>query len=453
MNTACQQFHQLGRRDFFRIGGAGLFGLTLMDLLRSRASAERQARTLTPRADQMVVVWLGGGPPHQDMFDMKPNAPDEIRGEFKPIKTNVEGIEVCELMPRLAQIADKFTILRSVGINSEKWEHGGGQYWLTGNPRKTGNTPNYPMYGNVVAKLRPSPPGPPLAKGGSGGLPTFVAFGDIDNAAYGLKQNYLGPAYDPIVMNPTDTNDQVRNMLVPPPGLELKDFDDRNTLLKSLDNQLRAQDELDSLVSGLDKFQQTSFDLLRSPKLREALDLEREDPQSAERYGKNSHAKKVLAARRMIEAGVPFVYTHFESNWDHHGNNFKSCKTKLPNLDNALASLIEDLDDRGLLERTIVIALGEMGRTPKINKNAGRDHWGTCQSVLVAGGGFARGKVVGATDEHAAYVTDNYYKVESFGRTLYSLLGIDPDRVLYSTENRPHKLIVEDTPLIREALA
>jgi hypothetical protein len=440
MDTSCKGFRRIARREFFRIGGTGLFGLAMADLLRARASA---ASTFAAQADHMIVVWLGGGPPHQDMFDMKPEAPDDIRGEYQPIKTNVAEIEVCELLPRLAAIADKFTILRSVGINSEKWEHGGGQYWLTGNPRKTGSTPDYPMYGNVVSKLRPT----------GENLPTFVAFGDIDNHAYGLKQNYLGPSYDPIVMNPTDAADQVRNMLVPPPGLELNDFDSRNQLLKSLDGQLREQDRTAPLVAGLDKFQQTALDLLRSPKLREALQLEREDPKRAERYGKNGHAQKVLAARRLVEAGVPFVYTHFESNWDHHGNNFKSCQTKLPNLDNAVASLIEDLDDRGLLDRTIVAVLGEMGRTPKINKNAGRDHWGTCQSVLVAGGGFARGKVVGATDEHAAYVTENYYQVESFGRTLYHLLGIDPDQVLYSTENRPHKLILEDAPLIKEALA
>lgn len=442
MKAACREHRQLGRRHFFRIGGAGLFGLTMAQRWRAQAAAEG-TRGIVPRADQMVVVWLGGGPPHQDMFDMKPNAPAEIRGEYKPIETNVAGLQICELMPRLAKVADKFSILRSVGINSEKWEHGGGQYWLTGNPRKTGATPNYPMYGNVLAKLRPT----------TKDLPTFVAFGDIDNHAYGLKQNYLGPAFDPIVMNPTDAQDQVRNMLIPPPGIELDDFDSRNALLASLDGQLRRQDRFEPLVAGLDRFQQMSIDLLRSPKLREALDLEREDPRSAERYGKNGHARKVLAARRLIEAGVPLVYTHFESNWDHHGNNFKSCSTKLPNLDNAVASLLEDLDDRGLLERTIVLVLGEMGRTPKINKSAGRDHWGTCQSVLVAGGGFARGTVVGATDAHAAYVVDDYYKVESFGRTLYHLLGIDPDQVLYTTENRPHKLIVEDAPLIQKALA
>lgn len=440
-NHACREFRTLGRRDFFRIGGAGLFGLTLPDLLRARSLGAGSSAT-SPRADHMIVVWLGGGPPHQDMFDMKPEAPPEIRGEFQPIRTNVPGLEVCELMPRLAKVADKTTILRSVGIKSESWEHGGGQYWLTGNPRKTGQTPAYPMYGNVVSKLRPT----------AQDLPTFVAFGDIDNHAYGLKHNYLGPAYDPIVMNPTDAADQVRNMLVPPPGLELTDFDGRNGLLKSLDKRFRQAERTDALVSGLDKFQQTALDLLRSPKLREALDLDREDPKSAERYGK-SWGRRVLAARRLVEAGVPFVYTHFESNWDHHGGNFTACRSKLPNVDNAVASLIEDLDERGLLDRTIVLLLGEMGRTPKINKGAGRDHWGTCQSVLAAGGGFARGTVVGATDAHAAYVTDKYYKVESFGRTIYGLLGIDPDQTLHSTENRPHKLIVEDAPLIREALA
>jgi hypothetical protein len=440
MDTACRQFRQVGRREFFQIGGAGLFGLTMADLLRAQSEG---AGKLTPRADHMVVIWLGGGPPHQDMFDMKPDAPVEIRGIYNPIATNVPGIEVCELMPRLASIADKYTILRSVGINSEQWEHGGGQYWLTGNPRKANATPKYPMYGNVVAKLRPT----------EKDLPTFVAFGDIDNHAYGLKHNYLGPTFDPIMINPTDPRDDTRNMLVPPAGLELDEFDGRTALLKSLDQQLRASDRLDAAVAGLDKFQQTALDLLRSPKLREALDLTREDPRAVERYGKNPHGQRVLAARRLVEAGVPFVYTHFESNWDHHGGNFKSCRTKLPNLDNAVASLIEDLDDRGLLDRTIVAVLGEMGRTPKINKDAGRDHWGTCQSVLVAGGGFTRGNVVGATDKHAAFVTDKYYKVESFGRTLYHLLGIDPDQLLYSTENRPHKLIIEESPLIVEAIA
>ncbi|MGE3808127.1 MAG: DUF1501 domain-containing protein [Gemmataceae bacterium] len=437
MNTACQDFRNLNRRDFFFVGGSGLFGLAMADLFRARATAAGQPR---PKADHMIVVWLGGGPPHQDMFDLKPDAPKEIRGEYKPIKTNAPGLDICELFPRLAQNADKYTILRSVGINSEKWEHGGGQYWLTGNPRKTGQTPAYPMYGNVLAKLRPS----------RQEVPSFVAFGDIDNHAYGLKVNYLGPRHDPLVFQPEDGKSEVKGMLQAPPGLDLSALQRREKLLKSLDSQLRSLD--DPLIDGIDKFQQTSFDLLRSPKLQEALDLSKEEPKVADRYGKSSHARKVLAARRLVEAGVPFVYTHFESNWDHHGNNFKSCQSKLPNLDNAVASLLEDLHERGLLERTIVCVLGEMGRTPKINKGAGRDHWGTCQSVLVAGGGFQKGTVVGATDAHAGYVVDKYYKVESFGRTIYHLLGIDPDQTLYTQDNRPLKLIVDEAPLIKEAL-
>ena len=439
LNTACAGLRRLSRRDFFFVGGTGLFGLTLPDLLRSRAAAAPSK----PRANQMVVIWLGGGPPHQDMWDLKPDAPAEFRGEFKPIKTNVEGIEISELFPQLAKLADKACLLRSVGINSEKWEHGGGQYWLTGNPRKTGVTPAYPMYGNVVAKLRPAPRE----------VPTFVAFGDIDNHAYGLKVNYLGPTHDPLVFQPEDPKSEVRGMLVPPAELDLTQFERREKLLRSLDQQFRQFDALDPTVAGLDKFQQTTFDLLRSPKLREALDLSKVTAQSADRYGKNSHGRRVLAVRRLVEAGVPFVYAHFESNWDHHGQNFKACKSKLPNLDHAVASLVEDLAARGLLETTIVAVLGEMGRTPKINKESGRDHWGTCQSVFLAGGGFKGGTVVGATDKHAAYAVDRYYKVESFGRTIYHLLGIDPDQTLTTIEGRPMKLIGEEAPLIREALA
>jgi hypothetical protein len=437
MNTACPSYRSLDRRDFFFAGGAGLFGLTMADLFRSRAQAATGAK-----ADHMIVIWLGGGPPHQDMFDLKPDAPSDIRGEYQPIATSAPGVQIGQLFPRLARVMDQCTLLRSVGINSEKWEHGGGQYWLTGNPRKTGQTPAWPMYGNVVSKLRPA----------RKDVPTFVAFGDIDNHAYGLKTNFIGPAYDPLVFQPEDPKNETRGMLVPPAELDLSRFEKRERLLKSLDRQFRELDGVDPTIRGLDQFQQTSLDLLRSPKLREALDLSKEDPKVAERYGKSSHARKVLAARRLVEADVPFVYTHFESNWDHHGNNFQSCKTKLPNLDNAVASLIEDLRDRGLLEKTIVAVLGEMGRTPKINKSAGRDHWGTCQSVLLAGGGFKPGTVVGATDAHAAYVVDKYYPVESFGRTIYHLLGIDPDQVVYTIDNRPMKLIAEDAPLIEEAI-
>ncbi|MBL8797796.1 MAG: DUF1501 domain-containing protein [Planctomycetia bacterium] len=438
MFTGCTEFRQMNRRQLFRVGGAGLFGLTMEHLYQS------QARAAQASAKQMIVIWLGGGPPHQDTFDLKPDAPAEVRGEFKPIATNVPGMEICELMPRLAQNADKFTILRSCRIGNETWEHSGGAYWLTGNPRRP-STPKYPMYGSVLAKLKPA----------QAALPSFVALGTIRNHSGDIDQNYLGPAYDPLTFDPEKPGDQVRNMLAPA-SLDLSDFGKDEALLKSLDQQLRQADAKDSTLAGLDQFQQKAFDLLRSPKLREALDLSKEDAKSAARYGKvnlnQGGTVKILAARRLIEAGVPFVYVPF-GYWDLHGKNFQSCRQMLPPLDMAVASLLEDLEERGLLKTTIVALLGEMGRTPKINSGAGRDHWGTTQSVLVAGGGFKGGTIVGGTDKIAAYAVDKPYKVESFGRTIYHLLGIDASQELYTTANRPLKIILEEAPLIQEALA
>ena len=438
-NPSCQQFRRkgVGRRDFFRIGGTSLFGLTMADMLAGRAHAAAPK----PKADHMILVWLGGGPPHQDTFDMKPDAPAEIRGEFKPIKTNVSGIEICELLPRLAKLADKYTLLRSCGIGSERWEHGGGQYWLTGNPRKTGSTPAYPMYGNVIAKERAA----------GGGLPSFVVFGGIPGGTR-MKSQYLGPAYDPLDIS-VGGGGETMGTLIPPAEMTVEKFNRRESLRTKLDQKLRQQDQADKVIASLDQYQQTAFELLRSPKLRDALDLGKEKPAVVARYGKSNQCQKLLAARRLVEAGVPFVSFQFEVSWDHHGNRFGSCRVNLPNLDSAVASLIEDLDERGLLQRTIVAVLGEMGRTPRINKGGGRDHWGKMQSILVAGGGFAGGVAVGATDEHAGYATENYYKVESFGTTLYHLLGIDPGTYFTRLTGQPIRLIEEPAPLIKEALA
>ena len=439
MMTGCDNFQRMSRRQFFRVGGLGFMGLTMANLLQARAAASSQAK-----ASQMIVIWLGGGPPHLDMFDLKPDAPAEIRGEFKPIQTNVSGMEICELMPDLARVADKYTILRSCGIGNETWEHSGGAYWLTGNPRRP-STPKFPMYGHVVSKLKPA------AKA----VPNFVAFGPLNNHSGDIHLNYLGPTHDPLTYDPSNPKDQVQAMLAAP-QLDLQDLERTGAVLQSVNKQLRQQDALDPVIAGLDQFQQKAFDLLRAPKLREALDLSREPDRNHERYavkaGYSGNPVKILAARRLIEAGVPFVYVPI-GYWDYHSNNFGQCRQSLAPLSKAVASLLEDLESRGLLDSTIVTLLGEMGRTPKVEKGGGRGHWGTAQSVLVAGGGFKGGTVVGATDNHAAYVVDKKYKVESFGRTIYHLLGIDPDQELYTTSNRPHKIILEDAPLIKEALA
>jgi hypothetical protein len=440
----------LNRRDFLRIGGSSLCGVSLLDLVRARAGASGR-QPARPR--QMICVWMAGGPPHTDMFDMKPDSPVDYRGEFRPIRTNVPGLDVCELMPRLARMADKYTIIRSVTTMNRPGDHSRApMYWLTGNPRLPSGTPQYPMYGSALARLRPGPDD----------LPSFAVLGKIDHHINNaIASSFLGPAYSPFIFDPTQARDEMARMLTP--QIELPAFRRDADLLRAVDNRLRRQDALDPLIAGLDRYQQTAFDLLRSPRLREAVDLSRVDVRTRARYALGDlprtrypagSTKHFLLARRLIEAGVPVVHFSF-GYWDWHGENFVAGRQQIPMFDVALSALLEDLDQRGLLESTIVLALGEMGRKPQCgtNRNAGRDHWDYAQFVLAAGGGFRRGAVVGATDRRGEQVTDCFYKVESFGRTLYHLLGIDPDTTVNTLNNRPIRLIAEEAPLIREALA
>lgn len=453
MKNACRQFRQLPRRDFLRIGGSTLCGLSILDVLRQAGVSAEVANAPRAKAKQVICCWMGGGPPHTDMFDMKPDSPTEYRGEFKPIHSNVPGMDVCELLPSLAKQADKFTIIRSVTTMNKPGDHARAPYyWLTGNPRLPSGTLEYPMYGSTLSKLRPGP----------ADVPTFAVLGKIDaHCNNGPASSYLGPAYNPFIFDPTESKDDISKTLTP--RLEIDDFNANVNLLKALDQRLRRQESLDPLIAGLDQYQQTAFDMLRSPRLREALDLSKEDPKTIERYsrndpkdkptyGKDGNSMHFLLARRLIEAGVPIV--HFNIGyWDWHSKNFVSARRMFPQFDACLSSLLEDLDERGLLDSTIVLALGEMGRKPKYSPkaDAGRDHWDYAQFVLAAGGGFKGGTIVGATDKLGEHVTDNFYKVESFGQTLYHLLGIDRAR-LHTQGNRPVPLIAEEAPIIKEAL-
>lgn len=443
----CPLFRQTTRRDFLRIGGASLCGVSMLDMLAVGATPQA-----APKAKHLICVWMGGGPPHTDMFDMKPDAPEDIRGEFKPIQTNVNGVQIGELMPELAKLADKYTIIRSVTTMNKPGDHARAPfYWLTGNPRLPSGTDEYPMYGSAVSKLRPGP----------ADLPSFATLGMIDvHTINAIGPSFLGPAHSPFILDPTKSGDAISKMLVP--QMELSALQRNTDLLKMLDGGLRKQDQLDPLIEGLDKHQQTAFNMLRSPKLREALDLSKEPIKTIERYTRNKMEKTrypsgnqlhFLLARRLVEAGVPIV--HFNLGyWDWHGENFVAGRQQIPMFDAGLSALLTDLSERGLLESTIVLALGEMGRHPKCgtNKNAGRDHWDYAQFVLAAGGGFKGGNIVGATDKHGSQVTDKFYKIESFGRTLYHLLGIDPDTIVHTRSNRPVKLILEDAPIIKEAI-
>ena len=436
--------NNIPRRNFLRIGGLGMCGIGMLDLIKARALAAK------PRAKQMIVCWLAGGPPHTDMFDMKPEAPANTRGEFKPIATNLPGLQVGELLPHLAQRADKYTILRSVATFNKPGNHGEGPfYWLTGNPRRPTGTEDYPTYGSVVSRFRPGP----------ADLPTFATLGEIDWTSHNaIGQSFLGPSHAPFVFDPAKTKDSMTRMLTP--QHELPAFERQADLLKALDTGLRRLDGQDAVVEGLDQYQQTAFNMLRSPKLRQAIDLTREPVKSLERYSKLAAAKPgpfdgnplhFLLARRLIEVGVPVVHFNF-GYWDFHSENFKQSRQLVPPFDAGLSFLLDDLEQRGLLDSTIVLALGEMGRTPGINGGRGRDHNDYAQFVLAAGGGFKGGNIVGATDKLGDKIADKPFKIESFARTLYHLLGIDADTIVTTPANRPIKLIAEEAPLIQEAI-
>ena len=267
----------MNRRDVLRLGGLGLCGIGALDLIRAQAMGAKS----TAKAKHMIVCWLGGGPPHLDMFDMKPNASEDYRGIFKPIQTPVPGLQVGELLPQMAKRADKYTVIRSVSTLNKPGDHSQAPlYWLTGNPRLTTGSDEYPMYGSVVNKLRPGP----------SDLPTFAVLDEIDVHTHNaLSRNFLGSSHSPLVMNPLKDKDAVTRMLTP--QLEVPAFDKNADLLKVLDTKLRRLDQQDEIVAGLDQYQQTAFNMLRSPKLRQALDISKEPVKSVERFTKNKPAK------------------------------------------------------------------------------------------------------------------------------------------------------------------
>lgn len=437
-------FPSLNRRDALSLGGSTLFGLALPDFLRAGTSAE----ALPVRAKQMVCVWLGGGPPHRDSFDPKPDAAAEFRGSFGTIDTNVPGIRFSGLMARMARVAHRLTVLRSCTTGDSRADHGKDtDYWLTANRRKVPQTPKYPTWGSVQAKMHAAPPG----------VPGFVVLGGGDSDV--LSDSYLGSAYAPL----TFSQQQARSMqdMLTVPEVALPAFGRDADLVEAFNAERRRLDKLEPLFEGRDRFQKKAFDLLRSAKMAAALDLKRESEKNLIRYGADSSNKarggrgaceSVLLARRLIEAGVPFVHLRFLS-WDFHDDNDRGCRENLPSTDMAVASLIEDLDERGLLDTTVVALLGEMGRTPWPQGGGGKgsDHW-PVQSVVLAGGGFKGGTVVGATDRHAVKIAESPYSIESFARTLFVQLGIDPDHEFHAADGRPIRIVTGDGPLIREAV-
>jgi uncharacterized protein (DUF1501 family) len=419
------------RRSFLRVGALGAFGLALPDLLRARAHG-------ASRKDAAVIqIFLGGGPTHIDTYDLKPNAPKEFRGEFKPIATTVPGLELCELFPQQAKLADKVAVIRSLHHTTS--DHNVGSHWvMTGfssAPQAQRN--ERPSSGSIVARLRGA---------NRPGIPSYVA---IPNAPSFSQAAYLGPGYNPFALNGNPVNDvKVRNLDLPG-GLTLDRLDDRRYLLGKLD-KINRQRDASGAMEGMDRFTAEAYEMITGPNARKAFDLSQEDPKARDRYGRTQVGQGCLLARRLVEAGVSFV-TVSEGNWDHHGQVFQNCRRQLPPLDTAVAALVTDLYERGLADRVLLLVWGEFGRTPRVNGASGRDHWPGSMSALVSGGGLKMGQVVGATNSKAEYPTERALRPEDVLRTVYQVLDIDSRHAFLNDSGRPMPVLNQGEP-IRELI-
>jgi hypothetical protein len=432
------------RRDFLQVGLGGVLGLGLCDLLRHQALAAETPGSAGSKTN-CILVWLDGGPSHYETFDPKPEAPSEIRGEFGAIPTKVPGIHFSECVPKLAGVADRLTIVRS--IHHKDPNHGGGNhYMMTGMPTPVpvacgAFVTFHPSFGSMVSYER----------GVREGLPAYVAVPEVSRSG---GPNFLGGQHAPFVIDgsPNSASFRVRDVVLPSEIAEGRAAN-REALRKSLDTLKRYSDHLaDDPAVTFDQFYARGLELVASKPAQEAFDLQRENDKIRENYGRNDFAQRLLLARRLVEVGVSFV-TVFYGGWDHHTKIFDAYRgDPMKRLDQGLAALVADLDDRGLLDRTMVVCLGEFGRTPKINKDAGRDHWPGAMSVLMAGAGIPRGQVVGATDAKGYYASENVYRPEDFAASLYTKMGIDPKRILHTTTGRPVPL-VNGGRLIKELFA
>ncbi len=416
------------RRDFLRLGLLGATGLSLPGYLRL-AEAGEVARG---RATSAIFVNLGGGPSHMDTFDLKPDAPAEFRGEFKPIATNVAGVEISEHLPKLARCADKFAILR--GVSHSLAAHEFGTKYMN-----TGNRPipslEFPGYGPVVTK----------ELGGPRDLPPFVAIPDTPQVA-----GYLGVEYAPFSTTAAPRAGQpftVRGITLRN-GLTVEEVEKRRGLLKKLDATFSGFEKDSDLVNGLDRFGQRAYDIISSPRSRQAFDIGRETPETAQLFGDAAVGLSCLLAARLVESGVRFV-TVSSGGWDTHDANFEKLKARLlPDLDRALAGLFTVLDRKGLLDTTAVFVTGEFGRTPKINARAGRDHFPRAMCCLLGGGGIKGGRVIGASDEKAmGPASGDGITPDDVAASFYHALGIDVRKEYRTTTGRPIAIVRNGKPI------
>jgi Protein of unknown function (DUF1501) len=423
----------VSRRSFLRAGVLGMTGLTLSDVFRIRAArADQGAPT---RDTSVILIWKGGGPSHIDMWDLKPDAPSEYRGDFKPIATNVEGINIGEHLPLSAQQIDKFSIVRSV-THPDSGHESASHYLLTGY-RPTNDIPaqEMPSYGSITAKVRgPRRPG----------LPAYLA---VPSPPRSSAAAYLGVPYNPFSVGGDPSSDKfsVKNLTLPG-GIDLARLENRRKLLGSIDT-LRRDSDRSGLMDGLDAFTAKAFEMVTGPAAREAFALNKEDAATRELYGKTNLGQSMLLARRLVEAGVTFVTVN-AGGWDTHANNFESLKSKkLPDFDRGWAALVQDLHRRQLDRDVLVLVWGEFGRTPRVNKDAGRDHWPGAQSVVLAGGGLKMGQAIGSTDDKAEKPKDRPISPEDVLATMYRHLGIDIEQEFHNEAQRPLRILSGGEPI------
>ena len=437
------------RREMLRVGGLGFTGLLWSDWLRARAAGSSRkvpdsAGRTFGKAKACILVFNYGGPSHLDILDLKPDAPREIRGEFKPAPTRVPGISITEHLPRLARLANHYALVRSVSHRDN--DHAIGAYLaLTGysHPKNAilGIEPpatpqDLPSIGSLVSKLRPT----------DRPVFSYMTLGDLrhfgNNDSLGQNAGCMGRAYDPFTVpfvRPINGSLDIQSVTSVMTQVDGRQLGGRRQLLESM-NHIAPVLEATAGMRNLDDCSRRAYELLSSSATRDAFDLAREPQKVRASYGPTPFGQNCLLARRLVEAGVPMVtlYSVGNRDWDTHGANFRSLKnTLLPPLDQGLSGLLEDLHSRGRLEETLVVWMGDMGRTPRINKDAGRDHWSFCYSVLLAGAGVRGGQVYGSSDRHAAYPSTNPVSPADLAATIFHCLGIDPRTQVTDQQGRP----------------
>lgn len=420
------------RRDFLRIGALAPLGLSLPQLLASEKAAAGKAR-----AKSVILVFLGGGISHHDSFDPKPDAVEQIRGKYKSITTNVPGLNVTELLPNMAKVMDKVALVRSGSHEND--HHETATNWVLSG-RFGSLFGDHPAIGAVVAH----------ETGFSGVVPPYVAIPKNPSFTWELGRSaWLGGRSESFKCgNPNEKDFRVRDLSQA--STTPQTLDRRRTLLQAFDT-LQSQIHASDQIATYDEFSQKAAQMILAPQAQAAFDISKENEKLRDEYGRSEFGQSLLMARRLVESGVRFVTVNY-GGWDMHDKIFEGLDRKLPEFDQSFARFIRDMDERGTLQDTLVVCMGEFGRTPKINDKAGRDHWGRAGSMLFAGAGVRGGNVIGATDKNGAYVTDRPVRPADVAWTIYDALGIDANRELMTPEGRPSFILTDGAP-VRELYA